>query len=114
MYFGLHALLRRIFLLMSILVLADLCIGVFFGLFLSWMTLNPYSIALFSAVEIGYFSHKSFTRIASDLAFFEGAVIFFAGALMAFYRSRFSSTTNILMIIGAAMIGLSVVFGILA
>jgi len=99
---------------MSILVFADVCIGVFFGLFLSWMPLNPYSIALFSAVPIGYFSHKSFTRIVSDLAFIEGAVIFFAGALMAFYRSRFSSPTKVSMIIGAAMIGLSVVFGLLA
>jgi len=98
---------------MSLLVFVDVCIGVFFGLFLSWMPLNPYSMALFSAVPIGYFSHKSFTRIASDLAFLEGALMFFAGALMAFYRSSLSSTTKVLMIIGAAMIGLSVVFGVL-
>lgn len=114
MNFDLDTLFGRISLVMSILSIADLSIGVFFGLFLSWMPLNPYSIALFSAWPIGYFSHKSFTRIASDLAFIEGAVIFFAGALMAFYRSSFSSTTKALMIIGAAMIGLSVVFGILA
>ena len=107
-------LLRRILLLVSILAFVDLCIGVFFGLFVSWMTLNPYSIGLFSAVQIGYFSNKSFTRIASDLAFIEGAMIFFAGALMAFYRSSLSSVIKALMIIGAAMIGLSVVFGILA
>jgi hypothetical protein len=99
---------------MSTLLFVDLCIGVFFGLFLSWMPLNPYSIALFSAVPIGYFSHKSFSRIVSDIAFIEGAVIFFAGALMAFYRSSFSSMTKILMILGAAMIGLSVVFGVLS
>jgi hypothetical protein len=99
---------------MSTLLFVDLCIGVFFGLFLSWMPLNPYSIALFSAVPIGYFSDKSFSRIVSDLAFIEGAMIFFAGALMAFYRSSFSSMTKILMIIGTAMIGLSVVFGVLS
>jgi len=109
-----HALLRRILLPLSILVFADVCIGAFFGLFLLWITLNPYSIALFSTVPIEYFSNKSFARIVSDLAFIEGAVIFFAGALMAFYRSSFSSTTKILMIIGAVMIGLSVVFGVLS
>ncbi len=113
MNFGFHALLRRILLLITILVFVDVCIGVFFGPFLSWISLNPYSVALFSAVPIEYFSHKSFTRIASDLAFIEGAVTFFAGALMAFYRSGLSSTTKVLMTIGAAMIGLSVVFGVL-
>jgi hypothetical protein len=112
--FGLNALLRRILLLISILAVVDLCIGIFFGLFVSWMPLNPYSIGLFSVVPIGYFSNKSFTRIASDLAFFEGAAIFFAGALLAFYRSSLSSTTKILMIIGAAMIGLSIFFGVLS
>jgi CHASE2 domain-containing sensor protein len=62
---------------------------------------------------VGYFSQKTITRIASDLAFVEGAVIFFAGALIAFYRLSISSPVKILMTIGAAMIGLSVVFGML-
>jgi len=87
----------RVFLVMSVLSIANVVIGVFFGLFF----------------PLGYFSQKSITRIASDLAFFEGAVIFFAGALMAFFHSSLSSTVKALMIIGAAMIGLSVVFGML-
>jgi len=99
---------------MSILSIADFSIGVLFGLLLPQMPLRPYSIALFSAIPIEYFSEKSFTRIASDLAFVEGAVIFFVGALVAFFRSSFSSTPKKFMIVGAAMIGLSVVFGIFA
>ena len=98
---------------MSILSLADFLIGVFFGLFLPWLPLNPYSIALLSTISIDYFSHKSSLRIASDLAFIEGATVFFVGALMAFYRSSFSLNVKALIIIGIAMIGLSVVFGIL-
>jgi hypothetical protein len=110
----LHTVFGRILLVMSVLSITDFSIGVFFGLILPWMPLRPYSIALFSAIPIGYFSQKSFTRIASDLAFIEGAVIFFVGAIMAFFRSSFSSAVKVLMIVGAAMIGLSVVFGILA
>jgi hypothetical protein len=99
---------------MLILSIADFSIGVFFGLLLPWMPLDTYSIALLSAIPIEYFSHKSSMRIASDLAFIEGAAIFFVGAVMAFYRSSFSSTVKALMIVGIAMIGLSVMFGILA
>ena len=62
---------------------------------------------------IGYFADKSVSRIASDLAFVEGAVIFFAGALTAFFRQTFSPTVKAVMVLGAAMVGLSVVFGLL-
>jgi len=83
---------------MTILSIIDVSIGVFFGLFL----------------PIGYFSKKSITRIASDLAFVEGAVIFFIGAFIAFLRSTLSSSAKALIIIGAATIGLSIAFGMLS
>jgi hypothetical protein len=94
---GLHTLFGRLFLAMSILSIADVFLGVLFAQFF----------------PVGYFSQKSITRIASDLAFVEGAVFFFVGALVAFFRSRLSSALKALMIIGVAMIGLSVVFGML-
>lgn len=80
---------------MAILSIADVSLGAFFGLFLS----------------IGYFSGKTITRIASDMAFLEGAVIFCAGSALAFFSSHLSSRYIILMIVGAAMLGVSVVFG---
>lgn len=82
---------------MTVLSMADVSLGVFFGLFF----------------PIGYFSGKTIARIASDLAFLEGTVIFFLGSLLAFFHSGLSSRMIILMIVGAAMIGLSVVFGLL-
>lgn len=84
--------------MLSVLSIADISFGVFFRLFL----------------PVGYFSQKSIARIASDMAFVEGAVIFFAGAVMAFYHSSFSMTVKILMITGATMLVLSVVFGLLS
>jgi hypothetical protein len=92
-----HTLLGRFFLATSILSIADVFLGFLFAEFFPF----------------GYFSQKSITRIASDLAFVEGAVIFFVGALIAFFRSKITSTLKAMMIIGAAMVGLSVVFGIL-
>ena len=83
---------------MSVLSVADMLIGVFLGMFL----------------PIGYFAQKSVMRIASDLSFVEGAVIFLAGALLAFFRSTLTSPVKVLIIAGAAMIGLSVVFGMLS
>ena len=98
MNLGLHTSFGRLVLVVSVLSIADVSVSAFFGL------LFP----------IGYFSQKSIARIASDLAFVEGAVFFFAGALLAFFRSSFSSPAKSLMIIGGAMIGLSVVFGLLS
>jgi len=95
---GLHTLFVRLILVLSVLSIADLSVG----------------FIAFARFPVGYFSQKSMARIASDLAFVEGAVIFFAGALLAFFRSTLSSSVKALMIIGAAMIGLSVVFGILS
>jgi CHASE2 domain-containing sensor protein len=83
--------------LISVLSIADVLIGVFFDLFF----------------PVGYFAQKSVARIASDLSFFEGAVIFFAGAIMAFLHAHVSSTAKVLLITGATMIGLAVCFGIL-
>jgi len=88
--------LRRIILAVTLLSLADVTSGVFFGLFF----------------PMGYFSDKSITRIASDLAFVEGAATFFAGALFAFFYSNISSRVVVLMVTGAAMMGLSVLFGV--
>lgn len=85
----------RVLLAMAVLSIADVVVGVLFGLFF----------------PIGYFSGKSIARIVSDLAFVEGAVIFFAATLLAFLYSSLSLRVIALMVIGAAMVGLSVVFG---
>jgi hypothetical protein len=99
--FGPHTFLRRInfriiILTMTVLSMANVTAGVFFGRFF----------------PVGYFSDKSISRIASDLAFVEGAVIFFAGAVLTFFRSNISPRVIALMIIGAAMVGLSVLLGV--
>lgn len=94
---GWHTFLGVALLVMTVLCVADVIIGAFFMLFF----------------PIGYFSGKSMVRIASDLAFLEGAVIFFLGALMAFVRSIISSKVKALVVVGAAMVGFSVIFGML-
>jgi len=70
------------------------------------------SSGLFQNIE--FFSEKSSVRIVSDLAFVEGAIVFFVGGLVALVHSNLSLREIALMIIGAAMIGISVVFGIFA
>jgi endonuclease V-like protein UPF0215 family len=91
-----YTFLRTVLLPTAVLLAADVVAGVFFGLFF----------------QEGYFSGKSITRIVSDLAFVEGAVVFFAGALLAFFHSSLSLRVKALMVLGAAMVGLSVVFGV--
>ncbi len=78
------------------------------------LSISDVLLGLFGVyVSVGYFSGKTITRIASDLAFLEGAVVFCAGSVMAFYRSRLSSRYLIPMIVGVSMIAISVVFGLL-
>ena len=89
---------ERVLLALAILLAANVAIGVCFGLFL----------------PVGYFSGKSVFRIISDLAFIEGATLFFVGALSAFYGSRVSSRAKLLMVIGASMLGICVGFGAFA
>lgn len=84
-------------LLLEVLTLADLVVSVSFGLYF----------------PVGYFSGKTIFRIASDIMFLEGAVVFCVGALLAFLRSNISSISIIFMVTGGAMFGLSVVFGAL-
>ena len=91
-----HTFIKNIALSLAVLSIVDLVAGVFSVLFF----------------PIGYFAGKSSTRIASDLAFVEGALIFFAGALIAFIHSHWTSRMRALMIVGAAMIIVSIVFGI--
>jgi hypothetical protein len=93
---GRYTFLRAAFLVLAVLTIADVAAGVLFGLLL----------------PVGYFSGKSITRIVSDIAFVEGAFIFFAGALLAFFHSPISWHAKVLMVVGAAMVGLSVVFGV--
>ncbi len=90
-----HLFIRNIALPLAVLSIVDLIAGVFSVLFF----------------PIGYFAGKPVTRIASDLAFVEGALIFFVGALMAFFHSDQTSRMKALMIVGVAMIVVSVVFG---
>jgi hypothetical protein len=91
-------LVESILLALAILSAANVVIGITFGLFF----------------PEGYFSEKSIPRIISDLAFFEGATLFFAGALLAYFHSPVSLRAKALMIIGASMFGISVGFGALA
>jgi hypothetical protein len=93
---GRYTFLIRVLSVMAVLLLVDIVAGVFFGLFF----------------QIGYFSGKSIVRIVSDFAFIEGAVVFFAGAVLAFFGSSFSWRIKALMVLGASMVGLSVVFGV--
>ena len=96
MNLGRYTFLRVAFLVLAVLSIVDVVAGVLFGLFL----------------PVGYFSGKSIIRIVSDIAFVEGALIFFAGALLAFFYSNLSWHVKVLMVVGAAMMGLSVVFGV--
>jgi hypothetical protein len=89
---------ERLLLALAILLAANAVIGIFFGVFF----------------PVGYFSGKSVPRIISDLAFVEGATLFFAGALSAFYGSRVSLRSKLLMVIGALMFGICVGFGAFA
>lgn len=93
---GRFTFLRAAFLVLAVLTIADIIAGVLFELFL----------------PVGYFSGKSILRIVSDIAFVEGAFIFFAGALLAFFHSDLSWRVKVLMVVGAAMMGLSVAFGV--
>jgi hypothetical protein len=81
---------------LTVLSIVDLIAGVFSMLFF----------------PIGYFAGKSAVRIASDLAFIEGALIFFVGALMAFVYSEQTSRMKALIIIGGALIVVSILFGV--
>jgi len=60
----------------------------------------------------GFFAHKPIMSVVSDLAFVEGAAIFFVGALLAFVSSHLSRRISTLIMVGAAMIGISIIFGI--
>lgn len=91
-------LVERVLLALAILSAANVVIGISFGLFF----------------PKGYFSEKSVPRIISDLAFLEGATLFFAGALIAYSHSPVSLRAKALMLIGASMFGISVGFGAFA
>jgi hypothetical protein len=88
--------LKRVFLVVGVLSLVNFFLGGVFSFF----------------VNFGYFYSKSWLRIASDLAFVEGAVIFFVGAVLAFFFADLSFRNVFLMVVGAVMFGLSVLFGI--
>lgn len=90
--------IERVLVVLVIFLGADFFMGVLFGFFFS----------------IGYFSEKSILRIVSDLGFIEGAVVFFVGALLAFFRSQVSVRAKVSMIVGALMIGASIGFGVFA
>jgi len=81
--------------MIAVLSIADLILAFSFGMYF----------------HVGYFADKTIFRIASDLAFIEGALVFCAGAFLAFLRASVSAISVILMITGGAMLGLSVLFG---
>jgi predicted membrane protein len=90
--------LRRIILAIAVLSIIDVVAGAFFWVF----------------YPTGYFSGKSLPRIVSDLTFIEGAAIFFAGGLLAFFNSNLSPRAIALLVVGASTMGLSVLFGVLS
>lgn len=83
---------------MAVLSIVDVVVGVFFWVFF----------------PTGYFSGKLIPRIVSDLTFVEGAAIFFVGGLLAFFHSNLSPRARALLVVGASMVGLSVLFGVLS
>jgi hypothetical protein len=87
--------LKRLLLTSAILLVVDISIGALSGLF----------------HNVKFFSQKSGARVASDLAFLEGAVILFVGAVAAFFSSKPGLREMALIIIGVVMFGMSVVFG---
>ena len=91
-----YAFLRGIIVALAILSIVDVASAALVGSFFS----------------TGYFSGKSISRIVSDLAFVEGAAIFFIGGLLAFFHSSLSRRAIALLILGACLIGLSVLFGV--
>jgi hypothetical protein len=92
------AILKKVFSSLAILLIVDFAAGM--------------SVPLFHG--IGVFLEKTGVEVASDFAFVEGAAILFAGSLMAFFSQGFRVREKILMIIGAAMIGISVAFNTIA
>jgi hypothetical protein len=60
---------------------------------------------------VEYFYGKSVARVISDFAFFEAAVIFFAGAFSAFYSLGFRSRELKLVAFAAVMLCVSVAAG---
>jgi len=86
---------KRVLLISVILLVIDVFIGVLSSLF----------------HDVGFFSQKSSARVASDLAFLEGAVILLVGAVAAFFSFKPSLREMALMLIGVVMIVISVVFG---
>jgi hypothetical protein len=63
--------------------------------------------------NIWFFADKSGWRVASDLAFIEGAVLFSAGSFIAFFSMNFNKREKTLIAVGAALIGLSIALGML-
>ena len=98
MHLDRHTLLRRVVLATGVLLIADVVASAIIVLFFS----------------TGYFSGKSIPRNVSDLAFVEGAAIFFVGGLLAFFHSNLSPRAIALLVVGAIMVGLSVLFGVLS
>lgn len=93
-----NVVLKKILLTLAVLSIADLGIGMSAGLFHG----------------IGFFPEKSECRLASDLAFVEGATILFIGSIMAFHSRNVKLREIAVTTVGAIMIGLAVVFGIFA
>lgn len=90
-------LLRNVILALAALSCADALLGLLSTLFF----------------PVGFFANKTMPRIASDLAFLEGATIFLSGAVLAFMNNKLSLNAKTLMIVGPAMIGVSLLLGAL-
>lgn len=90
-----HIFLKKLLLVVGFLSLVNFFLGWFFSTF----------------VNFGYFYSKSLLRIVSDLAFVEGAFIFFVGAALTFFYVDLSFRNVFLMVIGVIMFFLSILFG---
>jgi hypothetical protein len=87
---------KKVVIVISVLSIFDVVMG--------------FSSPLLSFLE--YFSGKSVFRVASDLAFLEGAVIFGVGSFLAFFSSEFGLREALPLLVGALMIGVALVFGL--
>lgn len=88
--------LKKLLLVVGVLSLVNFFLGLIFSFF----------------VNFGYFYNKSLLRIVSDLAFVEGAFIFFVGAVLTFFYVDLSFRNVFLMFVGVIMFCLSIFFGL--
>jgi hypothetical protein len=90
--------LKKIILVSAALLILDISMGALAGL--GWLN------------NVWYFADKSSFRVASDLAFIEGAVVFSAGSFIAFFSLHLNIREKSLIAVGAVLVGISLALGV--